>query len=105
MDNNEDDEMPKSRMVKLVSSEGHEFYCDRRCAMVSGTINAMLSGQFAESRGEVTFPEISSAILEKIIQYCYYKVRYTNSTSRIPDFPIEPEIALELLMAANFLDC
>lgn len=33
------------------------------------------------------------------------QVRYTNSATRIPEFPIEPELALELLMAANFLDC
>mmetsp|Transcript_80 Transcript_80/g.91 ORF Transcript_80/g.91 Transcript_80/m.91 type:complete len:104 (+) Transcript_80:32-343(+) len=99
-----DDEQPK-KWVKLISAEDHEFYVDRKVAMVSGTINAMLSGQFAESRGEVRFREISSLILEKVIQYCYYKVRYTNSTTRIPEFPIEPEIALELLMAANFLDC
>jgi elongin-C len=37
--------------------------------------------------------------------YFTYKVRYTNSSTEIPDFPIPPEIALELLMAANFLDC
>ena len=30
----------------------------------------------------------------------YYKLKYTNSTVRIPEFVIEPEIALELLMAA-----
>jgi hypothetical protein len=41
---------------------------------------------------------------EKVIQYFYYKVRYSSATAEIPDFPIEPEIALELLMAANFLD-
>jgi hypothetical protein len=38
-----------------------------------------------------------------VIQYFYYKLRYTNSTTEIPEFPIEPEVALELLMAANFL--
>jgi hypothetical protein len=32
------------------------------------------------------------------------QVRYTNSNVRIPEFPIDPEIALELLMAANYLD-
>ena len=37
--------------------------------------------------------------------YFLYKVRYTNSSTEIPEFPIAPEIALELLMAANFLDC
>lgn len=41
MDNN--DTMHPS-MIKLRSMEGHEFFVDRRCAMVSGTIKSMLSG-------------------------------------------------------------
>ena len=36
----------------------------------------MLSGSFAEgSSGEIRFPEISTPILEKTIQYLYYKAR------------------------------
>jgi hypothetical protein len=35
----------------------------------------------------------------------YYKTQYSDSTSRLPEFIIEPEIAMELLMAANYLDC
>jgi transcription elongation factor B subunit 1 len=92
-------------MIKLISGEGHEFFVDRRCAMVSGTIKAMLSGQFAESRGEVRFPEIPGVVLERVIQYLYYKVRHTHSSQRVPNFEVEPEIALELLMASNYLDC
>ena len=113
------------------SAEGHEFWVDRKCANTSGTIKAMLSGpraaseavarppraslgdrsparragQFTESSGEIKFPEISTPILEKVIQYFYYKLRYTNSQVRIPEFQIDPEMALELLMASNFLDC
>ena len=34
----------ESPFIKLISAEGHEFYVDRKCAMVSGTIKAMLSG-------------------------------------------------------------
>lgn len=34
----------QSPYVKLISAEGHEFYVDRRCAMVSGTIKSILSG-------------------------------------------------------------
>jgi transcription elongation factor B subunit 1 len=94
-----------SSVVKLISAEGHEFFVDRRCAMVSGTIKAMLQGQFSESRGEIRFPEIPAIVLEKAIQYLYYKVRYTNSTQRIPDFDIDPALALDLLMVANYLDC
>lgn len=99
------DEAPQTQFIKLISAEGHEFFVDRRCAMISGTIKAMLSGQFAESRGEISFPEISAVVLEKLIQYLYYKVRYTNSSQRIPEFVIEPEISLELLIAAGYLDC
>ena len=39
---------------------------ERQIAMVSGTIKAMLMGQFAESKGEIRFPEITSQILEKL---------------------------------------
>ena len=46
-----------------------------------------------------------SHVLQKVCMYFTYKVRYTNSSTEIPEFPIAPEIALELLMAANFLDC
>jgi transcription elongation factor B subunit 1 len=66
----------------------------------------IFSGQFAENEtNEVHFREIPSHVLQKVCQYFTYKVRYTNSSTEIPDFPIAPEIALELLMAANFLDC
>jgi elongin-C len=99
-----DEEDTQGRFIKLVSAEGHEFFVDRQCAMVSGTIKAMLEGQFAENRGEVRLPEIAGHVLEKVIQYMYYKVRYTNSPHRVPQFNIEPEIALETLMCANYLD-
>lgn len=87
------------------------FYCfavKREHALTSGTIKAMLSGpgQFAENEAnEVNFREIPSHVLQKVCMYFTYKVRYTNSSTEIPEFPIAPEIALELLMAANFLDC
>ena len=41
-------------------------------------------------------------MLSKVCQYFTYKVRYTNSSTEIPEFPIPREIALELLMAATF---
>ncbi|KAH8873457.1 Elongin-C [Schistosoma japonicum] len=77
-------------------------------ALTSGTIKAMLSGpgQFQENETNVVhFREIPSHVLQKVCSYFAYKVRYTNSSSEIPEFPIAPEISLELLMAANFLDC
>ncbi|XP_036597537.1 elongin-C-like [Trichosurus vulpecula] len=94
--------------VKLISSDGHEFIAKREHALTSGTIKAMLSvlGQFAENEtNEVNFREIPSHVLSKVCMYFSYKVHYSNSSTEIPEFPIVPEIALELLMAANFLDC
>uniref|UniRef100_A0A2K6SPU1 Elongin-C n=1 Tax=Saimiri boliviensis boliviensis TaxID=39432 RepID=A0A2K6SPU1_SAIBB len=86
-------EGPDAMCVKLISSDG--------------TIKAMLSGpgQFTENEtNEVNFREIPSHVLSKVCMYFTYKVRYTNSSTEIPEFPIAPEIA-QLLMAANFLDC
>ena len=63
------------------------------------------AGEFvAGDRNEVAFREIPSHILERVCTYFYYKVRYTNSNQEIPEFTIQPDEALELLMAANFLD-
>merc|ERR1711871_556841 len=94
-------------VVKLISAEGFEYVIERDAAMVSGTIKNMLSspGMFVESSGEINFPEISGVVLEKVCQYFHYKLKFTNSAqAQIPEFLIEPEVALELLMAANYLD-
>ena len=37
-------DIPKDMYVKLVSSDGHEFYIKRDLALTSQTIKAMLSG-------------------------------------------------------------
>jgi hypothetical protein len=41
-------------------------------------LTPFFSGQFAEGNGEVRFPEIPAIILERVIQYLYYKVGLTN---------------------------
>jgi len=93
--------------VKLISSEGAEFFLEKRVATAgSATMRAMLDGNFRESEDSVIrFPEISGRVLEKVIQYLYYKEQNSHSKNRIAEFPIEPEIALELLVAANYLAC
>lgn len=93
--------------VKLVSEEGHEFFMDREIAIAaSQTIRLMLEGSFKEAQDNIIqLPAISGYILEKVVQYLHYKCQHSNSESRIPEFPIEPELALELLIAAKYLDC
>jgi hypothetical protein len=93
--------------VKLVSAEGHEFFLDREIAMASSsTIRTMLEGQFREAQDNIIrFPDIAGYILERVVRYLHYKAQYSDSSARIPDFMIEPEVALELLIAAKYLDC
>lgn len=81
------------------------FHVERKCAVVSGTIRAMLAGEFREAGGDISFPEISTPILERIVRYFHHKVKWSNSTAVPPEFAIEPQFALDLLMAANYLDC
>mmetsp|Transcript_29586 Transcript_29586/g.34043 ORF Transcript_29586/g.34043 Transcript_29586/m.34043 type:complete len:112 (-) Transcript_29586:4-339(-) len=92
--------------VKLLSADGCEFILSRRVALVSVTMKAMLEGQFREADdATISFPEMSGLILEKVVQYLHYKVKFSNSPTRVPEFKIDPEHALELLVAANYLDC
>lgn len=63
------------------------------------------AGEFIEAQqSEIKFPDISSKVLEKVVQYFYYKLKYTNHQGPLPEFKIEPDEALEVLMAANYLD-
>ena len=102
-----EDEASAPRYVKLLSAEGHEFIMNREVAIAaSQTIRLMLEGSFREAQDNVIrLPDISGYILEKVVQYLHYKAQYSNSESRIPEFAIEPELALELLIAAKYLDC
>ncbi|KAJ7562755.1 hypothetical protein O6H91_03G083100 [Diphasiastrum complanatum] len=96
--------MRKEDTVKLISAEGFEFIIDRKAALVSNTLKNMLtsSGSFTETElGEVRFPEISTPILEKVCQYFYWSLQFASGKET--EFHIEPEITLELMMAANYL--
>jgi len=102
----EDDPKEESAYIKLISAEGSEIYLSRRIALQVETLRVMLEGNFRESEeGVIRFPDISTSALEKVTQYLYYKDRHSNSATRIPEFPIDPEESLELLVAASFLNC
>ena len=93
--------------VKLVSAEGHEFFLDKEVAVSSSkTIRLMLEGSFREAQDNVIrLPDLAGYILERIVKYMHYKAQYRDSAARIPEFTIEPEVAMELIIAAKYLDC
>ena len=45
----------------------------------------------------------SGIVLEKVAEYFYYSYKHRNQED-VPDMDIPPELCLELLMAADFLD-
>jgi len=85
----------------------HQFFMDKAIAIAgSKTMKAMLEGNFRESEDNVIrFPDIAGPVLERVIQYLYYKDKHTRTLGRLPEFKIEPEAALELLVTANYLEC
>eukprot|EP00924_Labyrinthula_sp_SR-Ha-C_P000861 snap_masked-scaffold_7-processed-gene-6.22-mRNA-1 protein AED:0.07 eAED:0.07 QI:0/-1/0/1/-1/1/1/0/101 len=92
--------------IKLISAEGDEFEIERTAAYASSTIKAMIESDFREGKeNEIKFPDISAKILGKVIEYMKYKEKYKLSETIPPEFPLEKESCLELLMVANFLDC
>lgn len=46
----------------------------------------------------------SGIVLEKVAEYLYYNYRNRHAID-CQDMDIPPELCLELLMAADFLDC
>lgn len=101
----DDDE--EEKYIILISAEGWEFYLEKQVATsCSATICTTLEGGFREAEeGIVRFPDLAGYILERVVRYLHYKYQHSSSTSRIPDFIIEPEIALKLMIAAEYLDC
>ncbi|KAJ6129171.1 transcriptional elongation regulator (Elongin C) [Penicillium capsulatum] len=97
--------------VTLVSQDGFEFVISRQAACVSGTIRRMLdpSSRFAEAQSgrcvleNLRFSSRSGIILEKVCEYFLYNEKHKNQAN-VADMDIPPEMCLELLMAADYLD-
>ncbi|VEU22427.1 DEKNAAC103353 [Brettanomyces naardenensis] len=93
-----------SKYITLVSNDGFSFQISREAAMVSGTLRGMLNTSFQESStNTIKLHELDSLLLEKVIEYLYYNLKYKEFVD-VPEFDIPTEMALELLVAADFLD-
>ncbi|KAI9809160.1 MAG: hypothetical protein M1825_002450 [Sarcosagium campestre] len=114
----------KQKWVTLVSEDGWEFVIERRAACVSQLLRRMLDtrSNFAEAisgrcvletiryrflktiqMGAEVDDEYSGVCLQKVCEYLYYNLRNADR-SQVPDMDIPPEMCLELLIAADFLD-
>lgn len=88
----------------LVSSDNHKFTISHDAAKISGTLASLLGSGFSEATtGIIRLESIEGVILEKVVEYLYYHLRYRDE-KEIPDFEFGAEFALNLLVAADFLD-
>jgi transcription elongation factor B subunit 1 len=53
--------------------------------------------------GRCVLENISGVVLEKVCEYFCYNEKNKDQTN-VPDMDIPPELCLELLMAADYLD-
>ncbi|KAG9230382.1 BTB/POZ protein [Amylocarpus encephaloides] len=95
-----------SKYVTLISSDGFEFVVLREAACTSGAIKRMLdpkSGFSEATTGRCAFAEINGIVLEKVAEYFYYNYK-NKDREDVPDMDIPPELCLELLVAADYLN-
>ncbi|KAF2632132.1 hypothetical protein BU25DRAFT_487687 [Macroventuria anomochaeta] len=95
-----------SEYVTLVSNDGYEFKLLRSAACIAGTIKRAMnpeSGFQETTRNRMDFPTINGVVLEKVCEYLYYNQKHADSKD-VSDMDIPPELCLELLIAADYLD-
>ncbi|CCD70299.2 Elongin-C [Caenorhabditis elegans] len=100
-------EGPRSKYVKLVSNDDHEFIIKREVAMTSKSLRELFANptvDLAAANNTVYFSDFQSHILQKVCHYLAYKTKYRHSRVA-PPFDIPPDIAMDLLAAANELEC
>eukprot|EP01086_Lenisia_limosa_P005659 TRINITY_DN2291_c0_g1_i1.p1 TRINITY_DN2291_c0_g1~~TRINITY_DN2291_c0_g1_i1.p1 ORF type:complete len:100 (-),score=26.52 TRINITY_DN2291_c0_g1_i1:51-350(-) len=94
--------------VVLVSKEGFEFFVDSKIVS-SSTITNMLKQEgnisFVEAeKKKVTLDTISTRVLEYIIKYFFFRKNYSENPEST-NFQIPDDIVMDVLVAANYLDC
>ncbi|KAL5114701.1 elongin C [Pleosporales sp. CAS-2024a] len=99
-------DVPSTAYVTLVSNDGYEFKLVRSAACIAGTIKKALdpmSGFRENTENRVDLPTINGVVLEKVCEYLLYNERHKESRD-VADMDIPPELCLELLIAADYLD-
>ncbi|MCJ1251750.1 hypothetical protein MMC30_008987 [Trapelia coarctata] len=97
---------PPSEYVTLISNDGFGFIVRRDSACMAGAIKRMLdpTSGFAEAvTGRCLFENINGVVMEKVCEYLYYNDKHKDAKD-VPDMEIPPELCLELLMAADYLN-
>ncbi|KAM5543822.1 hypothetical protein V8D89_002439 [Ganoderma adspersum] len=105
-----DEKAKANDWVRLTSSDGYHYLVRRKVALCSGTLKNTLNedSNFVEATSNTCAMDERGIIVEKLAEYLIYKSTYENAKKNedIPDFQerVNPEISLELLVAADYYD-
>lgn len=87
--------------IRIDSVDGYVFVVTREAACVSGTLKTMLESEsFQESETGRIKLDFTGNVLAKVVDYMYYHLKYDSESSQ---YDIPPVMALELLVAADWL--
>ncbi|KAG0368909.1 putative negative regulator sulfur controller-3 [Gamsiella multidivaricata] len=105
--------------ITLQSSEMQEFKVDKEVAQRSVLIKNMIE-DVGESEAPIPLPNVSAAVLAKVIEYCEH---HRNDPEQVPDesddprkrsndieewdmkfIQVDQEMLFEIILAANYLD-
>jgi len=106
------DQKPEEDWVRLTSTDGFSFVVKHKVAAASETLKNMLNAEmgFTESLSHTCPIKERGAVLEKVCEYMAFKAYYesagANTEIPVNEFMerIPPEVALELLLAADYLE-
>ncbi|KAG8732536.1 hypothetical protein FRC12_019231 [Ceratobasidium sp. 428] len=95
--------------IRIKSDDGFSFLVDKKVVECSVTLRDMLdvNSGFAEAQSKTCSLQYRAAVVEKLVEYLNFHHLYKDAKPQdIPNFQtrIPPELALELLSAADYLD-
>ncbi|KAK1216370.1 hypothetical protein PQX77_020984 [Marasmius sp. AFHP31] len=110
-------------MVLLVTSDNEQFTADKEVVERSVLIKNMLEADVGESDQPIPLPNVSSAVLKKVLEYCEHhrgeplpapdadqsqddtRKRTTDISEWDQKFiTVDQEMLFEIILAANYLD-
>lgn len=98
--------------ITLIASDGTKCAITKKAAMISPVLKTMIEGPFQE-KDEITLSTIGPEVLDKVIEYLEMRCKrlaepkpksesYDDRNEM--DFDVPPEMSLELLLAADYLN-
>jgi len=101
-----------AKMVTLKSKDGEDFQVEQDAAFLSDTIKNMIDDCADSGDEPVPLPNVESAILRKVIEYCQYHAQATKDSKSEEEkekwdasfVTVDDEVLFNLILAANYLD-